>query len=117
MSSLGQLVAGVAHEINNPVNFISGNITYISGYVRDLMELLELYQECYPTPESHIQEKADAIDLQFLAADLPKLLASMEMGSDRIRQIVLSLRNFSRLDEAAVKPVNIHEGIGNTLLK
>ncbi|XHX78645.1 MAG: GAF domain-containing protein [Stenomitos frigidus ULC029] len=116
MSSLGQLVAGVAHEINNPVNFISGNITYIASYVRDLMELLGLYQECYPTPESSIQAKADAIDLQFLVDDLPKLLSSMEMGSDRIRQIVLSLRNFSRLDEADVKPVNIHEGIGNTLL-
>ena len=116
MSSLGQLVAGVAHEINNPVNFIGGNITYVASYVRDLMELLKLYQECYPTPESRIQAKAEAIDLQFLAEDLPKLLASMEMGSERIRQIVLSLRNFSRLDEADVKPVNIHEGIGNTLL-
>ncbi len=116
MSSLGQLVAGVAHEINNPVNFISGNITYVSGYIRDLMELLELYQEYYPTPEDRIQEKADEIDLQFLIEDLPKLLASMQMGSDRIRQIVLSLRNFSRLDEAEVKPVNIHDGLGNTLL-
>ena len=86
MSSLGQLVAGVAHEINNPVNFISGNITHIAGYIHDLMELLKLYQECYPTPESRIQAKADAIDLQFLTEDLPKLLSSMEMGSDRIRQ-------------------------------
>lgn len=116
MSSLGQLVAGVAHEINNPVNFISGNIAHAADYANDLLELLEVYQEHYPLPVAAVQEKAEEIDLEFLVEDLPKLLASMRMGTDRIRQIVLSLRNFSRLDESEVKPVDIHEGIDNTLM-
>ncbi|MEH2233983.1 MAG: GAF domain-containing protein [Nostoc sp.] len=116
MSSLGHLVAGVAHEINNPVNFINGNIAYATNYVRDLLELLDLYQATYPNGTDAIQEKIECIDLDFLMQDLPNLLSSMQMGGERIRQIVLSLRNFSRLDEAEMKPVDIHEGIENTLL-
>ncbi len=116
MSSLGQLVAGVAHEINNPVNFISGNITYATNYIRQLLELLQLYQDYYPDPASPIQVKMEEMDLRFLIDDLLKILSSMAMGTDRIQQIVRSLRNFSRLDEAEVKPVDIHEGIENTLL-
>ncbi|MGG6295645.1 PAS domain-containing sensor histidine kinase [Leptolyngbya sp. AN02str] len=116
MSSLGQLVAGVAHEINNPVNFISGNVTYASQYAQDLLHLLTLYQQEYSQPAPVIEEALANMDLQFLYKDLPKLLNSMQAGADRICQIVLSLRNFSRLDEAAKKPVNIHEGIDNTLL-
>ncbi|OKH30534.1 GAF domain-containing protein [[Phormidium ambiguum] IAM M-71] len=116
MSSLGQLVAGVAHEINNPVNFIFGNLTYASDYCHDLLELLQLYLKHYPQPHAEIQAKAEEIDVDFLANDLPKLLNSMKVGADRIRQLVLSLRNFSRLDESDIKPVDIHEGIDSTLM-
>ncbi|HIK11987.1 MAG TPA: PAS domain S-box protein [Oscillatoriaceae cyanobacterium M33_DOE_052] len=116
MSSLGQMVAGIAHEINNPVNFITGNLVHAKNYTQDLLEIIELYQRHYPEPVGEIQEAAEDMDLDFLIGDLPKILASMEIGADRIRQIVLSLRNFSRLDEAEMKPVDIHEGIDNTLL-
>ncbi|MBD2451685.1 AAA family ATPase [Nostoc sp. FACHB-152] len=116
MSSLGQLVAGVAHEINNPVNFIFGNLSYANEYTQELLGLLELYQKHYPSPDPEIQEEAQAIDLEFLLEDLPKLLSSMHLGADRIRQIVASLRTFSRMDEAERKAVNIHEGIDSTLM-
>ncbi|MCL1467346.1 GAF domain-containing protein [Argonema galeatum] len=116
MSSLGQMVAGIAHEINNPINFIYGNLSYASDYIEDLLELLRLYQQHYPNPAAEIHHKTEAIDLEFLKDDLPKLLTSMQVGTERIRQIVLSLRNFSRLDEAEMKLVNIHEGIDSTLL-
>ncbi|MEW5861226.1 MAG: PAS domain S-box protein [Cyanobacteriota bacterium] len=116
MSSLGQMVAGVAHEINNPVNFIHGNLTHANQYSQDLLNLLQLYKQHYPNPVPEIQDEIEAIDLDFVVEDLPKILGSMKMGTDRIRQIVLSLRNFSRLDEAAMKAVDIHEGIDSTLL-
>ncbi|QLE48926.1 GAF domain-containing sensor histidine kinase [Nostoc sp. C057] len=116
MSSLGQLVAGVAHEINNPVNFIYGNLTHVNEYTLGLLELVELYQKSYANPTDEVQAYIEAIDLDFIAEDLPKILTSMKMGANRIREIVLSLRNFSRLDEADMKPVNIHEGIDSTLL-
>ena len=116
MSSLGQLVAGVAHEINNPVNFIKGNLTYVLEYTEGLLKLVEAYQQHYPNPVAEIQNLIEEIDLDFLTGDLNKLLSSMHLGVDRIRQIVLSLRNFSRLDEADMKPVDIHEGIDSTLL-
>jgi predicted ATPase/signal transduction histidine kinase/tRNA A-37 threonylcarbamoyl transferase component Bud32 len=116
MSSLGQMVAGIAHEINNPINFIYGNLTPASEYFHDLLGLLNLYQEQLPNATPEILNLAENIDLEFLIADFPRLLDSMQVGADRIRQIVLSLRNFSRLDEAEMKPVDIHEGIDSTLL-
>ncbi|BAY21601.1 multi-sensor signal transduction histidine kinase [Calothrix sp. NIES-2100] len=116
MSSLGQLVAGIAHEINNPVNFIYGNLAHVSEYAEDLLSILELYQQQVPNASAEIWERAEEIDLEFVTEDLPKTLTSMKVGIDRIRQIVLGLRNFSRLDEAEMKAVDIHEGIDNTLL-
>nr|WP_242042384.1 transporter substrate-binding protein [Leptolyngbya sp. FACHB-541] len=116
MSSLGQLVAGIAHEINNPVSFIYGNIDHASDYTQDLLNLVKLYRQHYPNPVPEIQTEVETIDFDFLVTDLPKILTSMRVGSERIRQIVLSLRSFSRLDEAEMKPVDIHEGIDNTLL-
>ncbi|UBF25022.1 HAMP domain-containing histidine kinase [Kovacikia minuta CCNUW1] len=116
MSGLGQLVASIAHEINNPINFIHGNLTHTKEYTQDLLKLLQLYQQSYPHPTPAIQAEIAARDLDFLKEDLPKMLASMRIGTERIRQLVSSLRNFSRVDEAEKKPVNIHEGIDSTLL-
>lgn len=116
MSSLGSLVAGIAHEINNPVSFIGGNLPHANNYFLNLLELLQLYQQHYPQPVSEIQAALEEIDLNFIQEDLPKLLYSMQLGANRIREIVLSLRNFSRLDEADFKEVDIHTGIDNTLM-
>jgi two-component system, NtrC family, sensor kinase len=116
MSALGQLIAGIAHEINNPVNFIHGNLTHVKEYTQNLLDFVQLYQKHYPNPVAEIQEKAEELDMEFLQTDLLKILDSMKMGSDRIRDLILSLRNFSRLDESALKSVSINEGIDSTLV-
>jgi two-component system NtrC family sensor kinase len=116
LSTLGQLIAGVAHEINNPISSVYGNIHHASDYIQDLLVLIERYQQQYPNPPVDIQEEIEAIDLNFLLDDLPKLLDSMKMGTERICEIVQSMRTFSRMDEAKMKAVDIHEGIESTLL-
>lgn len=116
MSSLGKMVAGIAHEINNPIHFMQGNLIHSHSNINELFELIELYQKYYPFPSAEITEKIKAMDLDFLRQDVPKLLTSIQTGVERLRQVVLSLRNFSRLDEAELKSVDLHEGIENTLM-
>ena len=116
MSSLGQLVSAVAYEVTNPINFIYGNISYANEYSQKMIDLLQLYEQHYPSPSPEIQAQIEAVELEFIVEDLPKLLGSMKVGANRIREIVQSLRNFSRIDEADIKPVDIHDGLDSALL-
>ncbi|WP_242034276.1 ATP-binding protein [Richelia sinica] len=116
MSSLGRMVAGLAHEINNPVNFIHGNFAHLHNYMHSLLDLIEIYQQECNQNNPKIKDFIEEINLEFITDDLPKILSSMKMGTERIRDIVVSLRNFSRLDQAAKKAVDIHEGIDSTLV-
>ncbi|MEO1378250.1 MAG: ATP-binding protein, partial [Cyanobacteria bacterium J06635_10] len=116
MSSLGQMVAGIAHEINNPVNFIDANLIYVEEYSETLLKLIELYQQQYPSYPEQIQQKIDVEELDFIKKDFYKIINSMKVGTERIQEIVQSLRIFSRLDEAEIKRVDIHQGIDSTLM-
>ncbi|MEH2356984.1 hybrid sensor histidine kinase/response regulator [Nostoc sp.] len=116
MSALGQLVAGVAHEINNPVGFIHGNLGHASVYFQDMIKIIDLYQQHYPNPVQEIQEEIAAIDLKYILADLPNLISSMKEGVQRIRNISTSLRTFSRADSDRKVYCNIHDGIDSTIM-
>jgi len=116
LTGIGRMVAGIAREINNPINFIHGNVQHVNGYVQDLLKLIQLYQQTYPDGTHEIHEMSSSLDLPFISTDLPKTMNSMKSGSERIRNMVLSLQNFSRLDESEKNPTALHKNLDNTLI-
>ncbi len=116
MSALGQMVAGIAHEINNPVNFIYANLPHMEEYIQDLIKVIKSYQEHLPNPPQNLQKILDAVEIEYVLEDLDEIIKSMTIGTERIQKIVVGLRNFSRLDEAELKQSDLHEGIDSTLM-
>jgi signal transduction histidine kinase len=116
MSALGNLVAGVAHEINHPISCIVGNVSAVQESINDLFDVIDLYRQHFPNANPDIEAKLEEIDLEYLRDDLPKLIRAMEGGSDRIKSISHSLRTFSRADTAAKQVFNLHQGIDSTIL-
>lgn len=116
MSMLGQMVSGIAHEINNPINFIYGNLPYVEEHVGDLFEILETYDEAYPDKAEEVEDVLEDLDVEYIQDDLPRIVKSLKTGSERIRDLVINLRNFYRRDEATMKPANLHEGLESTLI-
>ena len=116
LTGIGRMVAGIAREINNPINFIHGNVQHVNGYIQDLLKLIQLYQQTYPDATSEIHEMSNSLDLPFISTDLPKMMDSMKSGSERIRNMVLSLQNFSHLDESEKNPIALHQSLDNTLV-
>ncbi|MEB3293531.1 MAG: ATP-binding protein [Synechococcales bacterium] len=116
MSALGQTVAGIAHEINNPISFIYGNLSHLTEYIQDLLHLIHLYHHYLPMLPTEIVQERDKIDIAWIEQDAPMILQSMDQGAQRIRDVVLALRNFSRLDEVGYKAIDLHAGLDNTLM-
>lgn len=116
MAMLGQMVSGISHEINNPINFLYGNLPYVEAHVEDLLRVLQAYQSSNPHITQAVQAVLEEVELDFVLEDLPRIVSSIKLGTDRIRELVLTLRNFYRLDEPEMKPADLHEGINNTLL-
>ncbi len=116
LTGIGRMVAGIAREINNPINFIHGNVQHVNGYIQDLLKLIQLYQQTYPDATSEIHEMSNSLDLPFISTDLPKMIDSMKSGSERIRNMVLSLQNFSHLDESEKNPIALHNSLDNALV-
>ena len=116
LSSLGHMAGGLAHEINNPMTFIRGNLTHLEKYSHDLLSVLHLYQQEYPQPSECIQTVTELVDLEFLQQDIPKLISSMQVGTQRVSEIVNSFGSFSRVNQSDSKAVNIHDGLDATLM-